>query len=95
MMRCSITTVIKYSQDNIVFEMYLQLKTIFEWYFSFRKSHYKILPIHLRNVEYQMNEIFIILFLIAGSFKSQLIDYFEGHIVSWESFGRFILIRTK
>ena len=21
---------------------------------------------------------------IAGSFKSQLIDYFRGHIVSWE-----------
>ena len=32
---------------------------------------------------------------IAGSFKSQLIDYFRGHIVSWEAFGRFMLIRTK
>ena len=31
----------------------------------------------------------------AGSFKSQLIDYFSGHIVSWEAFGRFMLIRTK
>ena len=37
---------------------------------------------------------FIVRF-IAGSFKSQLIDYFSGHIVSWEAFGRFKLIRTK
>ena len=34
-------------------------------------------------------------YVIAGSFKSQLIDYFRGHIVSWEVFGRFMLIRTK
>ena len=33
--------------------------------------------------------------IFAGSFKSQLIDYFRGHIVSWEAFGRFMLIRTK
>ena len=31
----------------------------------------------------------------VGSFKSQLIDYFRGHIVSWEAFGRFMLTRTK
>ena len=31
----------------------------------------------------------------AGSFKSQLIDYFRGHIVSWESLCSFMLIRTK
>ena len=30
---------------------------------------------------------------IAGS--SQLIDYFEGYIVFWEAFGRFMLTRTK
>ena len=35
------------------------------------------------------------IYIIAGSFKSQLIDYFSGHIVSWEAFGRFMLIRTK
>ena len=33
--------------------------------------------------------------LFAGSFKSQLIDYFRGHIVFREAFGRFMLIRTK
>ena len=33
--------------------------------------------------------------LIAGSFKSQLIDYFRGYIVSWEAFDRFMLIRIK
>ena len=33
--------------------------------------------------------------VIAGSFKSQLIDYFRGHIVSWEAVGRFMLIRNK
>ena len=33
--------------------------------------------------------------IVAGSFKSQLIDYFSGHIVSWEAFCRFMLIRNK
>ena len=29
------------------------------------------------------NTIFKIKYIFAGSFKSQLIDYFSGHIVSW------------
>ena len=33
--------------------------------------------------------------IFAGSFKSQLIDYFRGHIVFWEAFCSFMLIRTK
>ena len=34
-------------------------------------------------------------FLIASSFKSRLVDYFRVHIVFWETFGRFMLIKTK
>ena len=44
---------------------------------------------------YAVSTIEIYHFFIAGSFKSQLIDYFRGHIISWEAFGRFMLIRTK
>ena len=33
--------------------------------------------------------------IFADSFESQLIDYFGGHTVFWEAFGRFMLIRTK
>ena len=28
--------------------------------------------------------VYLMCGIIAGSFKSQLIDYFRGHIVSWE-----------
>ena len=45
---------------------------------------------NLNSLAQNVNDI-----IIAGSFKSQLIDYFSGHIVSWEAFGRFMLIRTK
>ena len=33
--------------------------------------------------------------IIAGSFKSQLIDYFRGHVTSCPKQGSFMLIRTK
>ena len=36
-----------------------------------------------------------LIFLIAGSFKSQLIDYFRGHVTSCPKQGSFMLIRTK
>ena len=52
--------------------------------------HYiKKLTFHLYNC------LLYIFAIFAGSFKSQLIDYFRWHIVSWEAFGRFMLIRTK
>ena len=48
----------------------------------------QIPPLHKRRRLYDES-------FIAGSFKSQLIDYFRGYIVSWEAFGRLMLIRTK
>ena len=36
-------------------------------------------PRALRHISYQS-----VVFIIAGSFKSQLIDYFRGAITSWE-----------
>ena len=33
--------------------------------------------------------------LLLAPFKVNFIDYFRGHIVFWETFGRFMLIRTK
>ena len=44
---------------------------------------------------FTVSKLNVCIWVFAGSFKSQLIDYFRGHIVSWETFGRFMLIRTK
>ena len=45
---------------------------------------------------YQIEDYVKLYVVIAGSFKSQLIDYFERHIVLWEhAFSSFMVIRPS